>query len=77
MNRLKSMYSDDEIKLQKKKIVNAQRDNVEYRAIRDVLKGTDITSLDKFQNVKYNDKKRYKEIKINYKRLANERKMQS
>lgn len=63
MNKLKSMYSDDEIKLQKKKIVNAQRDNVEYRAIRDVLKETDITSLDKFQNVKYNDKKRYKKIK--------------
>lgn len=63
MNKLKSMYSDDEIKLQKKKIISIQRDNAEYRVIRDVLKGTDITSLDKFQNVKYNDKKRYKEIK--------------
>lgn len=68
MDKLKSMYSDDEIKLQKKKIVNAQRDNIEYRAIRDVLKGTDITSLDKFQNVKYNDKKRYKKIRALAKR---------
>lgn len=62
MNKLKSMYSDDGIALQKKKIVNIQRDNAQYRAIKDVLKAKGITSLDEFQTVKYTDKKRFKAL---------------
>lgn len=62
MNKLKSMYSDSEINLQKKKIVNIQRDNAQYRAIKDVLKAKGITSLDEFQTVKYTDKKRFKAL---------------
>lgn len=60
MNKLKSMYSVDEINLQKKKIVNIQRDNAQYRAIRAELKAKGITSLDEFQTIKYTDKKRFK-----------------
>lgn len=62
LNKLKSMYSDSEINLQKKKILNIQRDNTQYRAIRAELKAKGITSLDEFQTVKYKDKKRYKAL---------------
>ena len=62
MDKLKSMYSDKEIALQKKKIVNIQRDNAQYRTIKDVLKAKGITSLDEFQTIKYTDKKRYKAL---------------
>lgn len=66
MRILRSKYSDAEIDLQKKKIINAQRDNVDYRVIKSVLKKEAPGALDEYQNIKYQDKKRYNQLKREY-----------
>lgn len=67
MDKLKEKYSDDEIALQKKKIKNAAKDNAEYRNLKNVLgdKNTPST-LDKYQNIKYNKGNEWEELKDHY-----------
>nr|DAY58267.1 MAG TPA: minor capsid protein [Caudoviricetes sp.] len=67
MNKLKEKYSDEEIALQQKKIKNAAKDNAEYRNLKNVLgdKNTPST-LDKYQNIKYNKGNEWEELKDHY-----------
>lgn len=67
MEKLKSMYSDDEIKLQKKKIKNMVKDNISYKELRNVLGSVNVPStLDKYQNIKYNEGNEWTNIQDNY-----------
>jgi SPP1 gp7 family putative phage head morphogenesis protein len=79
MDKLKEMYSDDEIDLQKSKIKNIQKDNADYRRLKDVLgKENSPKLLDEYQQIKYNDdedwqalKKTYQDVKWMKKSLTN------
>lgn len=67
MNKLKEKYSDDEIAIQKRKVVNAKRDNAEYRLLKDVLGKKDSPiNLNEYQNVKYGNKNGYNKLKKAY-----------
>ncbi len=67
MDKLKEKYSDDEIKLQKKKIKNAAKDNADYRNLKKVLgKENAPKTLDKYQNIKYNGDKQWDQLKKTY-----------
>lgn len=66
MNKLKEQYSDDEIALQKRKILNATRDNKDLRRLKAVLGKEAPSSLDDFQKMKYEDKKAYNNLKRKY-----------
>ncbi|MFS1013594.1 minor capsid protein [Enterococcus casseliflavus] len=58
MDKLKEKYADDEIAIQKRKVVNAKRDNAEYRSLKDVLGKKDSPiNLNEYQNLKYGKKK--------------------
>lgn len=67
MNKLKEQYSDDEIALQKTKIKNIQKDNADYRRLKDVLGAKNSPkTLDEYQNIKYNDSNKWDELKKTY-----------
>lgn len=67
MNKLKEKYSDEEIELQKKKIKNIQKDNADYRRLKDVLgKEYAPKSLDNYQNIKYNEGEDWQQLKRKY-----------
>lgn len=58
MDKLKEKYSDEEIAIQKRKVVNAKRDNAEYRSLKDVLGKKDSPiNLNDYQDIKYINKK--------------------
>lgn len=58
MDKLKEKYSDEEIAIQKRKVVNAKRDNAEYRSLKDVLGKKDSPiNLNDYQDIKYVNKK--------------------
>lgn len=67
INKLKEMYSDDEIALQKQKIKNIQKDNADYRLLKSTIsKENSPKSLDEYQNIKYNDGNEWEELKKTY-----------
>jgi ABC-type phosphate transport system ATPase subunit len=67
MNKLKEKYSDDEIAIQRRKVVNAKRDNAEYRSLKDVLGKKDSPiNLNEYQNLKYGNKNGYNKLKKAY-----------
>lgn len=64
MNILRDKYSDDEIAIQKRKVVNAERDNAEYKSLKDVLGKKDSPiNLNEYQNLKYGNKNGYNKLK--------------
>lgn len=67
MDKLKEKYSDDEIAIQKRKVVNAKRDNAEYRSLKNVLGKKDSPiNLNEYQNLKYGNKNGYNKLKKAY-----------
>ncbi|MGF1931561.1 minor capsid protein [Enterococcus casseliflavus] len=67
MDKLKEKYSDEEIAIQKRKAVNAKRDNAEYRSLKDVLGKKDSPiNLNEYQNLKYGNKNGYNKLKKAY-----------
>ncbi|MEC5340392.1 minor capsid protein [Enterococcus casseliflavus] len=67
MDKLKEKYSDEEIVIQKRKVVNAKRDNAEYRSLKDVLGKKDSPiNLNEYQNLKYGNKNGYNKLKKAY-----------
>lgn len=67
MDKLKEKYADDEIAIQKRKVVNAKRDNAEYRSLKDVLGKKDSPiNLNEYQNLKYGNKNGYNKLKKTY-----------
>lgn len=67
MDKLKEKYSDDEILLQTKKIKNIQKDNGDYRLLKDTIgKENSPKTLDEYQNIKYNDSDDWEQIKLKY-----------
>ncbi|MGM0239471.1 polymorphic toxin type 50 domain-containing protein [Enterococcus sp. AZ103] len=67
MNKLKKTYSDDEIELQKKKVLNRQKDNADYRRLKNVLgKEYSPKSLDEYQETKYNDSEKWERLRDNF-----------
>lgn len=67
MDKLKEKYSDEEIAIQKRKVVNAKRDNAEYRLLKDVLGKKDSPiNLNEYQNLKYGNKNGYNKLKKAY-----------
>lgn len=67
MDKLKEKYSDEEIVIQKRKVVNAKRDNAEYRSLKDVLGKKDSPiNLNEYQNLKYVNKNGYNKLKKAY-----------
>lgn len=67
MDKLKEKYSDDEIAIQKRKLVNAKRDIAEYRSLKDVLGKKDSPiNLNEYQNLKYGNKNGYNKLKKAY-----------
>jgi SPP1 gp7 family putative phage head morphogenesis protein len=67
MDKLKEKYSDEEIALQKKKVRNAAKDTVAYKKLKSVIgKKNAPTTLDKYQNIKYNNGKKWTELKNVY-----------
>lgn len=70
MDKLKEKYSDEEIALQKRKVVNAKRDNAEYRSLKDVLGKKDSPiNLNDYQDIKYGNKKGFTKLKKAYQRV--------
>ena len=70
MDKLKEKYSDDEIVIQKRKVVNAKRDNAEYRSLKDVLGKKDSPiNLNEYQNLKYGNKNGYNKLKKVYQQV--------
>lgn len=70
MNKLKEHYSDEVIALQKRKVVNAKRDNAEYRSLKDVLGKKDSPiNLNDYQDIKYGNKKGFPKLKKAYQRV--------
>lgn len=67
MKKLKETYSDDEIELQKKKVLNRQKDNADYRRLKNVL-GEEYSpkSLDEYQETKYNNSEGWTGLKNTY-----------
>lgn len=64
MDKLKEKYSDEEIAIQKRKVVNAKRDNAEYRSLKDVLGKKDSPiNLNDYQDIKYGNKKGFTKLK--------------
>ena len=67
MNKLKGQYSDDEISLQKKKIRNATKDNKQFLDVKSILgKKNSPSTLEEYQEMKYNDGNAWKKLKDNY-----------
>ena len=77
MKKLKGKYSDKEIELQKKKVINLAKDNSSYKELKSVLgQKNSPSSLDKYQEIKYNDGQEWNKLKDNYfvkSRLADRR----
>ena len=70
MDKLKEKYSDEEIAIQKRKAVNAKRDNAEYRSLKDVLGKKDSPiNLNDYQDIKYGNKKGFTKLKKAYQRV--------
>ncbi len=70
MDKLKEKYSDEEIAIQKRKVVNAKRDNAEYRSLKDVLGKKDSPiNLNDYQDIKYGNKKGFTKLKKAYQRV--------
>ncbi|WP_368264255.1 minor capsid protein [Enterococcus innesii] len=67
MDKLKEKYSDDEIAIQKRKVVNTKLDNAEYRSLKDILGKKDSPiNLNEYQNLKYGNKNGYNKLKKAY-----------
>lgn len=70
MDKLKEKYLDEEIAIQKRKVVNAKRDNAEYRSLKDVLGKKDSPiNLNDYQDIKYGNKKGFTKLKKAYQRV--------
>lgn len=67
MKKLKKNYSDDEIEVQKKKIINLKNDTADLKRLKDVL-GAEHSpdSLEEYQETKYNDAEGWTCLKDNY-----------
>lgn len=59
-------YGKDQAKIMKKKIINKSRDKKQYKKYKEVLGKEIPNSFDKFQETKYNDIKKWEEIKKKY-----------
>lgn len=72
MKKLKGKYSDREIDNQKKKVINRKKDLLEHKQLKSVL-GKDETpgTLDDYQDIKYGNKKRWKDLKKKYRDKRN------
>ncbi|MGH1806264.1 minor capsid protein [Enterococcus gallinarum] len=67
MDKLKEKYSDEEIALQKRKVVNAKRDKAEYRSLKDNLGKKDSPiSLNDYQDLKYGNKSGFTKLRKAY-----------
>lgn len=67
MNKLKEMYSDDEIYRQKLIVKNAASDNSDYKQLKNILgKENAPKSLEEYQNIKYNNGEQWKALRISY-----------
>lgn len=67
MDKLKENYSDNEIELQKKKVLNRQKDSMDYKRLKNIL-GEEYSpkSLDEYQETKYNDSETWEQLKRRY-----------
>ena len=67
MKKLKEKYSDKEIELQKKKVINLTKDNASFKELKLLLgKKNSPSSLDKYQEIKYNKPNEWNKLKDNY-----------
>lgn len=75
MKKLKENYSDEEIEVQKKKIQNRKKDTTDLKRLKETI-GEEYSPkiLDEYQDIKYNDDKKWNDIKRTYgdvKRMKN------
>ena len=69
INKLRDSYSDDEIAKHKEMILNRSKDNEQYRNIKTIIPKEDWpTTLDSFQEIKYNDGRDWQLTKLDYQR---------
>lgn len=68
INKLRESYSDEEITKHKKMILNRSKDNIKYRKIKRILGNKHLnlpSSLDEFQEIKYNDGDKWRQLQDN------------
>ena len=64
---VENKYNKDEIQTLRKKFLNYSSDKEQYARYREILKThVDIVKFDKFQEIKYNNKTEWKQIKAEY-----------
>lgn len=66
INKLKEQYSDDEIALQKKKILNATKDNAERRQLVGILGKEAPQRIDTYQTLKYENRAEWLKLRRKY-----------
>lgn len=69
INKLRESYSDEEITKHKEMILNRSKDNEQHRHMKTIIPKEDWpTTLDSFQEIKYNDGRDWQLTKLDYQR---------
>ena len=66
MEKLLESYSKEEIAFQKRKILNATKDNRDFKLLKNVLGKEAPSNLNDFQKIKYENKAEYHKLKRKY-----------
>lgn len=66
MEKLLESYSKEELAFQKRKILNATKDNRDFKLLKNVLGKEAPSDLNDFQKIKYENKAEYNKLKRKY-----------